>query len=86
MSNHLNEEFLRNNPGEPVPYPFEPINPSPNKKVSLKRKNEEEDIPVPYDFIPLAPLPKNKKKKPKREKKPESPSPFKQIYLPNIFT
>jgi hypothetical protein len=43
MSNHLNEEFLKNNPGEPVPYPFEPINPSPNKKVSLKRKNEKKE-------------------------------------------
>jgi hypothetical protein len=43
MSNHLNEEFLRNNPGEPVPYPFEPINPSPNKKVSLKRKLEKKE-------------------------------------------
>jgi hypothetical protein len=43
MSNHLNEEFLKNNPGEPVPYPFEPINPSPNKKVSLKRKLEKKE-------------------------------------------
>jgi len=40
MSDHLNNEFLKNNPGKPVPYPFEPINPSPNKKVSLKRKAE----------------------------------------------
>ena len=41
MSNHLNAEYAKKYPdANDVPYPFEPINPSPNKKVTLKRKAE----------------------------------------------